>query len=197
MGIVHSFLLNQETDGDISSGPYGSITITDGSVSGTVDFSLSLTGILQNADIHSLGFVANYQGPLSVAPDTVGPAYSVDVGGKVQGLGNVTWDYIVNFGNGNPVYSSLSFSLVGDPGFDSHDIFSAQPQSVRGWESNVAVHAQSTDTPAGSETLISVTGTDPNINSAPEPASFVGFAALLSIMICRRFCRPNIFSNEG
>ncbi|MCP4165663.1 MAG: PEP-CTERM sorting domain-containing protein [Chloroflexi bacterium] len=184
MGVMGSWTLNKETDGDVNQSPYGEITFED-TDPGRVLFTIDLDGILDGADIHQFGFESLYDGVLAIDPTSIGAAdFKVKPDAKVAGLGNLRWDYVVSFDNGNPVLEPLTFSLysTADNGFDATDLLNAAPLDVRGDLSQVAVHVQRTSTPAGSETVISV-----NNNSViPEPASLAIFGLMLVGLILKR-----------
>lgn len=181
MGVMGSFTLDVETDGDVSGSPYGTITFEDVGA-GEVAFTIDLEGILDGADIHQFGFQADYSGPLAIDPTSIGAAdFTVIEGASVAGVGSLAWDYVVDFDNGTPVLEPLQFTLssVDDAGFDAADLFNGSPLTVKGFETSVAVHAQRTDTQAGSETVIATGGPGPISNVIPEPATAAAFGLLM------------------
>ena len=185
MGIMCSWELNQETDGDVNESPYGTITYED-VAPGRVGFEIDLTGILDGADIHQFGFSVNdsFDGQLSIDPTSIGRAdFTVLDDAGIAGLGNVYWDYVVHFDNGTPVLEPLQFELYSsDTSFDATDLLNAPLVDANGNLTQVAVHAQRTSTPAGSETVVSVD----NTHATPEPSSIFAFALMGMVMMFRR-----------
>jgi len=182
MGVMSSWELNQETDGDVNASPYGTITFADVDP-GRVAFEIDLSGILDGADIHQLGLSVHdsFDGQLSIDPTSIGRAdFTVLEDASIAGLGNVQWDYVVHFDNGTPVLEPLQFELYSaDASFDATDLVNAPLVDANGYMTPVGVHAQRTSTPAGSETVVSVEDT----HVVPEPASVIMFAMLTSMCV--------------
>lgn len=180
MGVMSSWELNQETDGDVNASPYGTITFADVDP-GRVAFEIDLTGILDGADIHQLGLSVHdsFGGQLSIDPTSIGRAdFTVLDDASIAGLGNVQWDYVVHFDNGTPVLEPLQFELYSaDTSFDATDLINAPLVDANGYMTPVGVHAQRTSTPAGSETVVSV-------NAVPEVASICSFGLLALLVLC-------------
>lgn len=184
MGVMGSWELNQETDGDVNASPYGTISFSDVDP-GRVAFEIDLTGILDGADIHQFGFSVDdsFTGQLAIDPTSVGRAdFTVLEDASIAGLGSLQWDYVVHFDNGTPVLEPLQFELysVADASFDATDLLNAPLVDANGYPTQVGVHAQRTSTHAGSETVVSVD----DVNVVPEAASICSFGLLALLFLC-------------
>jgi hypothetical protein len=159
-------VLNVESDSGVNSN-YGTLKIEDAGV-GVLDFTIDLNNIVlgQDADVHEFGFNSNYSGPLSSSG-----GFLVKTDSRLPGL-NIKWDFVIEFGNGQPILDPVNFKLSGDPGFTQAALLNTPAEYINGWDGYFAVHAQSTSTPAGSETVFC--GVNP-VSTVPEPSTFAIF----------------------
>ena len=169
-------VLASETDQDVSGDNFGTVTLEDAGV-GQVDFLIDLDNLVlgPDADVHQFGFQTQYSGPLSINPGI----WDLTTNKSIAGIGGIKWNFRVSLGNGQPQVDPAAFSLLGDSSFDVQSILDATPLAINGDNALMAVHAQSTSTPAGSETVYG------DHSPVSEPASiFVLLALAVTGFVC-------------
>ena len=167
-------ILNVESDNPTVSSNYGTLNYWD-SGNGTLDFKIDLNNNLlgTDADVHKFGFNSTYDGLL-----TSSGGFDVLEDAKVPGLGSLRWDYVVDFGPGQPILDPAEFTLTAvDDTFSVNALFFAPAEDIKGWDGYFAVHAQNTITAAGSETVFCGVNYDQPA-PVPEPTSIATMAAV-------------------
>jgi hypothetical protein len=157
------FNFSFENDGDLTNGPFGTVTVVEGYNStaavNTLTFTIDIdqSKLLGTPDIHQFGFQTNFVGTIAFVPKTQVVGYGTNtitlkklgILDKVSGFGSTRWDYVVDFGNGaNPVLDPVTFT-VGGVGLsllalDNQDFAYKNAKTFLGPVSNFAVHVQST-----------------------------------------------------
>jgi hypothetical protein len=155
-------------------GEFGTVEVVEDG-SGGLDFEITLGSDLgPDADLHYFYFNLVSDIPdLSISStDNVVTEYTLESDPSVRGGAGSAFDYAVFFGNGagrkgNGNLAFASFTLFSGSGapLSLGDLFEMS-STAQGLEANFALHVQSTDTGANSETVGAV---------IPEPTTFALF----------------------
>ncbi|MGI9329931.1 MAG: VPLPA-CTERM sorting domain-containing protein [Gammaproteobacteria bacterium] len=122
------------------------------------------------ADVEQFGFNLDFSGAVSLISGTNSASISED--DKVKGR-NSNFDYVVDFGQGQPFFQSVEFIIEGT-GLDLSDLLNA-PLSMQNNkpDAQFMAHIQSTSTTGGSESIGGV---------VPVPAAVWLFSSALGLL---------------
>ncbi len=149
----HAYLFNLTYDldgpGNLASKIYGTVNVVENSDDSTnLDFTINVVESLlgPNADIHEIGF--NLLGDFSKVTTNNG-TFEKNLAGKAGYI----FDYVINFGDGQPYEKKVSFTLSANEDLDVNDLFETSGGNGGKPDLLLAVHFQSTSTPATSEAI--------------------------------------------
>jgi hypothetical protein len=194
---VVNYLLSFENDMELLNDPFGFVSVSDEIGVNKLTFTIDIdnTKLGANADIQMFGFQVNgFAGSLTLSPTVissetiqlfVGPSNDT----KVAGMGNTEFDYLVHFGNGNPVLEPVMFMLQGDTTFGLANLDPMDTVLTNtGKVTNFGLHVQSTSTQPGSEAFGGHWFREPptTTNAIPEPTSVVTWLVLGSFALAFR-----------
>lgn len=166
--------LEFEFDGDV--GTFGTVDLTQSGDNVIVVITGNTTTLGAGVDVHEFYFNLPFAvtGLQALDSTTTTGNTCTDVGGctvtpdpSVAGGAGSSFDWGVNFGNGNPQLNPFEFVLDADQALSVADLVTVTSDSNNAPPVFVAVHFQNTDTPGGSET----------VGAVPEP----GTALLLGL----------------
>jgi hypothetical protein len=140
-----------ENDGDLSDPSFGTVLVSDDEVdrlSFEINVDTSVLGI--GADVEQFGFNLDFANSIALISGTNSAQITQD--DKVKGRNSI-FDYVVDFGQGQPFFSTVEFVIEG-MGLDLSNLLGA-PVSTQNSkpDAQFMAHIQSTSTPGGSESI--------------------------------------------
>jgi hypothetical protein len=166
-----TFNFSFENDGDLFASSFGTVMVSD-AVANQLAFEVSAdTSVLgAGADIGQFGFNLDFAGAITLLSGTNSATLLEDA--SVNGR-NSNFDFVVDFGRGQPFFSSVTFIIEGS-GLEL-GAFLGAPVSTQNNKPDALfmAHIQSTSTHGGSESIGGV---------VPVPAAFWLFGSALGLL---------------
>ena len=166
-----TFDFSFENDGDLFEDSFGTITVSDDEadqLSFTVEVDTSILGA--GSDLEQVGFNLDFSEQVSLVSGTNNATLSEDA--SVKGR-NSTFDFLVDFGQGQPFFDSVAFVIEGS-GLDLSAFLNADLSTQNSKpDANFMAHVQSTSTSGGSESIGGV---------VPVPAAVWLFGSALGLL---------------
>lgn len=145
------FPFSFENDGSLEAASFGSITVSDDTTN-QLYFEVSAnTSVLgAGADIEQVGFNLDFSADITLISGT--NSATLESAASVKGR-NSSFDYVVDFGQGQPFFSSVEFVIAGE-GL-TLEAFLNSPVSTQNAkpDAQFMAHVQSTSTSGGSESI--------------------------------------------
>lgn len=146
-----SFDFSFENDGDLSGSSFGTVVVSDNVANQLAFEVMADTSVLgAGADVEQFGFNLDFAGTVTLVSGTNSAALEQDA--RVKGRNSI-FDFVVDFGQGQPFFDSVEFVIEGT-GLDLSAFLSA-PLSTQNSKPDASfmAHIQSTHTPGGSESI--------------------------------------------
>jgi len=147
------FQFTFENDGDLSAPSYGSVEISDDTVDQLrFDITANTDVLGEGADVEQFGFNLDFSDAVTLVSGTNSATIEADK--RVKGR-NSRFDWVVDFGQGQPFFSSASFIIEGSGlNLDAISLTDSGISSQNNKpDAQFMAHIQSTSTSSGSESI--------------------------------------------
>jgi len=163
--------LSFENDGKLTANSFGVVIVSDDiqdQLSFRIEANTSVLG--SSADVEQFGFSLDFAEAITLIGGTNSPEIGQDR--RVKGRNSI-FDYLVDFGQGQPFFNTVEFTIEGD-GLDLAALLNSPLSSQNDKpDAQFFAHIQSTRTPGGSESIGGV---------VPVPAAVWLFGSALGLL---------------